>query len=115
MKMLVLAVMFLFAESAFAHTSAAGLNQTCSSLDAKGKDVYSIDRNSDLGFCIGYMNAIFDSIENNSDLVVVKDFIVADVISSFRRYAPQHYAEAADTAVVNALIADGFLRHRPKT
>ena len=97
---------------AFAHTSAAELSYNCDSLKATGSEVYSVDRNSKLGFCVGYMNAVFDSIETNPELEVTKNFIVGDMIQCFQRFAPQHHADAADGAIVSALISEGFLKRR---
>lgn len=112
---LTLTLILLFACTAFARTSAAQLNQDCNALKAKGNEVNSIDRNSNLGFCLGYVTSVLDSLEQNPDIEAAKDFLVGDAIESFLRYAPQHYAEAAHAAIVNALIADGFLRHRAKS
>jgi|SRR5579864_4505082 len=111
---LVVTMLLLFPAFAFAHTSAAELNNQCDALKAKGQEVYSIDRNSNLAMCIGYMNAVLDSFQNNDEIQILKDFIIGDMIQSFQRYAPQHYAELASRAIVNAMIADGFLKRRSK-
>jgi hypothetical protein len=111
---MILVVVLLFVEAAFGRTSAAELSLDCDALKAKGSAVYSIDRNSTLGFCLGYLNAVFDSLADNPDIEVMKDFIVGNKIEPFQRYAPQHHAEPADRAIVNALIADGILKRSRK-
>jgi hypothetical protein len=113
-RFMVLITMLLLAVGAFGRTSAAQLNQDCNALNAKGPDVYSVDRNSQLGSCLGYMNAVLDTLENDGDIEVIKDFIVGDMITSFQRYAPQHHAEEARKAIVNAMIADGYLRQKSR-
>ena len=95
-------------------TSAAQLNEWCKALHVTGSDANSPDRNSNLGTCLGYMSAVLDSFENGGDVEVMKDFIVGDMIRSFEHYAPQHYAEPAREAIVNALIADGYLRQKSR-
>lgn len=113
-RFMVLITMLLLAVSAFGSTSAALVNENCKALHATGADANSPDRNSNLGMCLGYMNAVLDSIENDGDIEVIKDFIVADMIRSFEHYAPQHYAESAKKAIVNAMIADGYLRQKAR-
>ena len=108
----ILVVVFLFVEAAFGRTSVADLKESCDALKAKGSDAYSIDRNSKLGFCVGYMKAVSDSFEDNHDLEIMKDLGVMDMIESFQRYVPQHHAEPADRAIVNALISDGILKRK---
>lgn len=108
----VLIAVLLLAIGAFGRTSAAELSSDCDALKAKGSAIYSVDRNSSLGVCLGYLNAVFDSLADNPDIEVMKDFIVGDMIEPFQRYAPQHHAEPADRAIVNALIADGILRRK---
>ena len=58
-----LIVLVMLSSSAFAANSAAELAQNCDSLDAMGADVYSVDRNSKMGFCLGYLNAVMDSFD----------------------------------------------------
>jgi hypothetical protein len=60
------------------------------------------------------VKAVLDSIENNEDFEVTKHFIVGDIIQPFQRYASLHYAESADAAILNAMIADGYLKRRPR-
>jgi hypothetical protein len=115
-KFIVLITVLLLSVAAFGatSTSAAQLNEWCKALHATGADANSPDRNSNLGMCLGYMNAVVDSFENDGDIEVIKDFIVADMIRSFEHYAPQRYAESAKKAIVNAMIADGYLRQKAR-
>ena len=99
-------------QAAFGRTGTADLKEACDALKAKGSDVYSVNRNSKLGFCTGYMAGLSDSFQDNHDIEIIKDFTFVDMIESFQRYAPYHQAEPADIAIVNALIADGILRRK---
>lgn len=92
--------------------SAAELAQMCDSLDAKGAEIAGVERNSDLGYCLGYLNAVFDYIPDSTDLQVIKDFALGDTLISFRHYAKAHYAEPAKDAIVNAMIKDGYIKRK---
>lgn len=102
----------LLAVPAFAHMSAGELSQNCNAITTKRSDVWDTERTSKGGICIGYLNAVFDFIDNSHDFDVLRDFSVADMMDCFQRYAPRHNDENADKAVVNALIVERYLKRR---
>jgi hypothetical protein len=55
MKVSVSLLVFLTACSAFGATSTAELNNKCDSLKATGQEVYSVNRNADLGFWLRHL------------------------------------------------------------
>jgi hypothetical protein len=68
------------------------------------------ERTTKGGVCAGYLNAVFDFIDSNPDLEIMRDFNVADMMQCFQRYAPKHNREPADKAVVNALVGEGYVK-----
>jgi hypothetical protein len=90
--------------------SAGELSLNCDAVTAERSYVWDSERTTKGGVCAGYLNAVFDFIDSNPDLEIMRDFNVADMMQCFQRYAPKHNREPADKAVVNALVGEGYVK-----
>ena len=102
----------VFSVPAFAHMSAGELSLDCDAITTKRSEVWDVDRTSKSGLCLGYLNAVFDFIDSDTQFEVTRDFNVAAMMECFQRYAPKHNGDPADKAVVSALIGDGYIKRR---
>lgn len=105
-----LLLLVLTATPAFAHMSAGELSANCDAITAERSKAWDTDRTSRAGICAGYLNAVFDFIDSNPDIEILRDLDIADMMQCFQRYAPKHRPEPAEKAVVNALIGEGYVR-----